>query len=235
MFHDLAMITGRRTPHHQATIAAVADLTPRMRRITVRGDSLRDQQPNPAQDAEVILTEESGRKLRRRYTIRHARPDEGEWDLDVLLHGHGPGSTWAGDAQPGQPVEFFGPRGRLVASDTDWHLFAGDESALPAIAAMIEALPGAQRAIAVIEVAGPDDELPVPGEVHWCHRGPLRPGTPDLLAPAIAALATPAGTGHAYLLGESRTVVSLRAAVLAHGVGVEQSFVKGYWNHARPR
>jgi NADPH-dependent ferric siderophore reductase len=229
------MISARRTPQHQATITQIADLTPRMRRITVQGESLRAVAPNPAQDAEVILTEASGRKLRRRYTIRHARPEAGEWDLDVLLHGHGPGSSWAQLAKPGQPVEFFGPRGRLVLSAVDWHLFVGDESALPAIAALTETVPTGQHSIAIVEVADRADEAELTGEVHWCHRGPLRPGTPDLLAPAIAALSTPSGRGHAYLLGESRTVISLRAAIAAHGLGVEQSFVKGYWNHARLR
>jgi NADPH-dependent ferric siderophore reductase len=235
MFHDLAMTSARRTPQHQAHISAIADLTPRMRRITVQGESLREVQPNPAQDAEVILTEASGRKLRRRYTIRHARPGLGEWDLDVLRHGHGPGSSWAEQAQPGQSVDFFGPRGRLVLSAVDWHLFVGDESALPAIAALTELVPTGQHAIAIVEVTDRDDELDLSSDVRWCHRGPLRPGTPDLLAPAITALTTPAGRGHAYLLGESRTVVSLRTAVAEHGLGVPDCFVKGYWNHARPR
>jgi NADPH-dependent ferric siderophore reductase len=226
----------RRTPQHRATVSAVTDLTPRMRRVTVTGESLRGVTPNPAQDAELIFTEDSGRKLRRRYTIRHARPDLGEWDLDVLLHGIGPGSAWAASAEPGQPVDFFAPRGRITLAEADWHLLVGDESALPAIAALAEALPAGTPAIAVIEVDGPEDELPIAAaEVHWCHRRPLHPGTPDLLVPAVSALPTPAGRGQAYLLGESRTVVALRAAAAGHGIGVANSYVKGYWNHARGR
>jgi NADPH-dependent ferric siderophore reductase len=229
------MTSARRTPQHTATVTGVVELTPRMRRVTVAGESLRGLRTQPAQDAELILLEPTGRKLRRRYTIRQARPDSGEWDLDVLLHGAGPGSTWGATARPGDEISFFGPRGRLELTAADWHLFVGDESALPAIAALTEVVPD-RPTIAVIEVGDRSDELPVgAGEVHWCHRGPIRPGTPDLLAPAIAALTTPAGIGHGYLLGESRTVVALREAVAQHGLGVGETFVKGYWNHARGR
>jgi NADPH-dependent ferric siderophore reductase len=226
----------RRTPHHRATVTAVVELTPRMRRVTLTGDSLRGLTPNPAQDAELIFTESSGRKLRRRYTIRHARPDAGEWDLDVLLHGSGPGSDWAARVEAGAPIEFFAPRGRIELAAADWHLLVGDESALPAIAALAEAAPASAPVLAVVEVEGPEDRLPLATpHITWCHRSPLRPGTPDLLGPAITALRPPPGQGQAYLLGESRTVVALREAVATHGIGVENSYVKGYWNHARGR
>ena len=77
--------------------------------------------------------------MKRRYTIRHARPDAGELDLDVLLHGDGPGSRWGATAADGDEIAFQGPRGKLVLTDADWHLLCGDESALPAIAAIAEA------------------------------------------------------------------------------------------------
>jgi NADPH-dependent ferric siderophore reductase len=226
----------RRSPVHAARVVAAHRLTPRMRRVTLQADSMLGVEPRPAQDVELFLREDGGRRVKRRYTIRHARPERGELDLDVLLHGVGPGAMWAATAATGDAVEFQGPRGKLALSAADWHLLAGDESALPAIAAVCAALPAAERALAVIEVGGASDELPLPGaaEVHWVHRGPAPVGTPDLLARAIEALPARAGAGHGYLMGETRSMVALRALLETQGLAHEAIFVKGYWNIARP-
>jgi NADPH-dependent ferric siderophore reductase len=227
----------RRTPLHSATVTAVRDLTPRMRRVTLHSPTL--VVPRPAQDVELVLAEDTGRKVKRRYTIRHFRPDTSEFDVDALQHGHGgPGSAWAATTAPGDPVDFFGPRGRLELRAADWHLFVGDESALPAFAALIEALPGEQAAIALIEVADPSDEVALTraaGElsVRWLHRGGSAPGTADLLARAMDELRPPPGAGHAYLLGESRAMVQLRPHLEPHGIGTDRTFLKGYWNVGR--
>jgi NADPH-dependent ferric siderophore reductase len=226
----------RSSPRHRAAVVATHQLTPRMRRVTVRADSMVGVATRPAQDVELFLQEDSGRRVKRRYTIRQARPEHGELDLDVLVHGHGPGSTWGATAAPGDVVEFQGPRGKLELKPADWHLLAGDESALPAIAAVCAALPPSQRAIAVIEVGDASDELPLPpsAEAHWLHRGGTPPGTPELLVPALAALALPPGTGHGYLMGETRSMVALRAVLEGRGLAHEAIFVKGYWNIGRP-
>lgn len=228
----MTAIAGR-TPAHSTRVSQVVGLTPRMRRITLAGESLRGLATRPAQDVEVILNEPSGRRVKRRYTIRNARPDVGEIDLDALVHGHGPGSSWAAAATPGDEVSFLGPRGKLELRPAAWHLFIGDEAALPAFASFIEALPADERALAVVEVGGPDDELPIGTDVQWVHRGDGPAGTPDLLTAALRSVIVPAGTGRAYLLGESRAVVALRPEVNALGVPEDQVFVKGYWNLGR--
>ncbi|SDI89546.1 NADPH-dependent ferric siderophore reductase, contains FAD-binding and SIP domains [Frankineae bacterium MT45] len=240
------MTSIRRTPLHTATVTAISDLTPRMRRVTVTAPTLVGVAINPAQDVELVLAEPSGRRVKRRYTIRYARPEVGEWDLDVLLHQEGPGSQWAADAKPGDPITFFGPRGRLKLTDADWNLFVGDESSLPAITALVEALDGTgpsgqpRRATAFIEVNHADDELPIRARddvelnLRWIHRGLLPAGTPTALAPQLDAFvsdgAAATGVGHAYLLGESRTVVALRAHLAPLQLATEQIFTKGYWN-----
>ncbi|PZS15501.1 MAG: NADPH-dependent ferric siderophore reductase [Pseudonocardiales bacterium] len=207
-----------------------------MRRVTVRAESMIGVVPRPAQDVELFLSEGGGRRVKRRYTIRHAWPDSGELDLDVLLHGHGPGSTWGTAARPGDAVEFQGPRGKLELTAADWHLLIGDESALPAIAAVCEALPSAERALALIEVGDARDELPLPlsAQARWVHRGNAAMGTPALLGAAVDALALPPGTGHAYLMGETRSMVALRALLETRGIAHDAIFVKGYWSVARP-
>jgi NADPH-dependent ferric siderophore reductase len=222
----------RRSPVHSGHVVGTAQLTPRMRRVVVQSDAMRGVELRPAQDVELHLQDDSGRRVKRRYTIRSARPDQGELDLDVLLHGAGPGSTWGATARPGDPVSFPGPRGKLVLTDADWHLLCGDESALPAIAAVCEAL--TQPSIALIECADESDELPVAGRVQWARRGDRPPGTAGPLLETLADLQLPTGNGHGYLMGETRSMVALRAALEARGVEHDAIFVKGYWNLARP-
>ncbi len=226
----------RRSPTHRGRVVGSADVTPRMRRVTVQADSMVGVELRPAQDVELHLREESGRRVKRRYTIRHARPETGELDLDVLLHGEGPGSRWGETATAGDEVEFQGPRGKLHLTAADWHLLAGDESALPAIVAICEALPAHERAIAVVEVRDDEDEVAVPEgtTVHWVHRGEHPPGTPDQLHPVLRTLALPDGAGHGYLMGETRSMVALRAVLEQRGLPHEAIFVKGYWNLGRP-
>jgi NADPH-dependent ferric siderophore reductase len=172
--------------------------------------------------------------VKRRYTIRNPDPDAGEFDLDVLLHGRGAGSDWGASARPGDTVQFQGPRGKLEMRPAPWHLLCGDESALPAIVAIAEALPEHERVTAVVEVQDGEDELDVPADVHWVHRTTHPPGTPDLVVPAAARLDLPFSTARAYLMGETRSMVALRALFEERGVPHDAIFVKGYWNIARP-
>ncbi len=224
----------RRSPEHTADVVATFAVTPRMRRITVRADSMRGVEIRPAQDVELLLRDASGRRVKRRYTIRAARPDTGELDLDVLLHGGGPGAAWGAGVRPGEQVQFQGPRGKLQVRPADWHLLIGDESALPAIASISEALTGRAPALALIEVEDEGDELAVRGHVSWVHRRGAEPGTAELLCAALADRALPDGAGQAYLLGETRAMVALRAVVEDRGIAHDAVFVKGYWNRGRP-
>jgi NADPH-dependent ferric siderophore reductase len=222
---------------HKVTVSAHEWLTPRMARLTLAGPSLVGMESRPAQDIEVLLTD-ADMPVKRRYTIRHARPDVGEIDVDVLIHGDsGPGSVWATVAQPGSVVEFVGPKGKLELLEADWHLLVGDEAALPAIAALAEALGPGAASVVLMEADSVDDELPIAASsVTWLHRTGAKPGTTSLLADALAALDTPEGNGRAYMLGESHTVHGLRAQLVRHGIPDERAFVKGYWNReAVPR
>src|SRR5262249_1137487 len=150
-----------------------------------------------------------------------------------------PGARWAANAQPGDAVSLVGPRGRLELTDADWHLFVGDESALPAIAELVEALPREQTAIAVLEVGDATDELPLcrpqGGELqtHWVHRKGVEPGRPDLLSAGLVNLSPRPGIGHGYLLGESRAMVALRPRLREHGLEDPAMYLKGYWNLGR--
>ena len=96
---------------------------------------------------------------------------------------------------------------------------------------MCEALDHNQTSFALIEVTDETDQLPVTAtHVHWLHRRTTPPGTPRLLTETLRTLTMPGETGHAYLLGESRTMLSLRAQLAPRGIDPEHIFLKGSWN-----
>jgi NADPH-dependent ferric siderophore reductase len=224
----------RRSPVHTGEVVAARELTPRMRRVTVRSQAMVGAVLRPAQDVELHLAEPSGRRVKRRYTIRHHRPDPGEIDLDVVLHGAGPGAAWGAAAAPGDEIRFQGPRGKLELRPAPVHLLVGDESALPAIAVIAEALPAGERAVAVVEVADAAEEQSISAELFWVHRDGRAPGTPDLLRGPLDEVDLPLGDARAYLLGETRSMVALRAQLEDRGIAHDSIFVKGYWNQGRP-
>jgi NADPH-dependent ferric siderophore reductase len=129
------------------------------------------------------------RPAMRTYTVRAYRGAEAEVDVDFVLHGHqggqtGPLSTWAATAQPGDHVALLGPdragTGRMWG--VEWSppktinkvLLAGDETAIPAIAAILEALPAHLTGYVLAEVPEPEDvlgfEAPDHIDVQWLVR-----------------------------------------------------------------
>ncbi len=133
---------------------------------------------------------------RRRYTVRSWDAETHELTLDFVVHGgEGIGGPWAADVEPGDVLVFEGPGSGYRPDPTaDWHLFLGDESALPAIAASMEAVPPGARVVVRLVCDGPEHEIALdsPGDVDlaWLHR---TGGTDDaeLLAEAVRALDFP--------------------------------------------
>jgi NADPH-dependent ferric siderophore reductase len=128
------------------------------------------------------------------------------------------------------------PLGDLPAG---WLLLAADETALPAVARILAAADPATRGTALLEVAGPAEEQPLPAprgvEVRWLHRGDAEPGTLPLLADAVAALDPPAGQDvFAWVAAESAAVRAVRADLRGRwGLGRAQHHAIGYWRRGR--
>jgi NADPH-dependent ferric siderophore reductase len=104
----------------------------------------------------------------RTYTVRAVRPELGEVDIDFALHGRtGPASRWALEAQLGDAIVIYGPNAQhggpyggvdfLPPAHTAAYLLAGDPTALPAIASILETLPSTSRGIALLEVEHASD------------------------------------------------------------------------------
>jgi NADPH-dependent ferric siderophore reductase len=208
-------------------------LTPTMRRLELAADGLATLDALPGQDLMVAIPA-GGQHFRRRYTIRRLERDRSAVVIDVVLHGDGPGARWAAGARPGDRAEAIGPRGKItLAPGVQWHLFAGDESAIPATFAMIEALDHGTTALAVLEVAAADEaQAPVDPRcdltLEWRYRTGA-PGTGTALAEALREVALPAGAGHAYLAGELRQVAAARAVLVERGMATTDVDHKAYW------
>jgi len=205
-----------------------------MRRIELTAPEFGGQRWPLGCDLAIVLTGPDGRELRRRYTVRSAAGNR--LVIDAVLHGSGPGADWAAGLRAGDRVTFFGPRGEIEPAEADWLLALTDESGLPAIAALAEALDG--RPITVLaEIAEEAERYPLPAnaEVRWQPRDGRPAGSAELLASALARVERPAGHGYAYLLGESRVVTQLRDALAGLGLDRTAVYAKGYWNrNARP-
>ncbi|MCW2916922.1 MAG: iron transport/utilization related protein [Actinomycetia bacterium] len=172
--------------------------------------------------------------LSRSYTVRAWDPEALELTIDFVHHGDkGVAGPWAAAARPGDEVLFSGPGGAYAPrADADWHLLAGDESALPAIAASLERLPAGAPARVLIEVAGQAEEQPLdtPGdaEIVWLHRNGGQVG--EALVEAIRTLEFPAGTVSAFVHGEAGFVKELRRHLrIGRGLPLEQLSISGYW------
>lgn len=214
-------------------------LTPGMQRLTLTAPELAGLRYRPGQDLMLMVAVDGNRPLRRRYTIRALDRGRERVTLDVVRHsGDGPGERWVGSAGPGDQIEAIAPRGKVFLDEAaDWHLFAGDQAALPAFCAMAEALPATGRAVVIVEVPGPGEQVALSAaaevSVVWLHRGERPAGGPDALAAAVSQAGFPAGHGHAYLAGEARVVLALREALAGRGFAPGQISPKAYWGRGR--
>jgi NADPH-dependent ferric siderophore reductase len=184
----------------------------------------------------------------RTLTVRRADPAAREIAIDVVVHGeHGAAGQWAATAEPGQPVYLMGPSGAYAPDPAaDWHLLAGDESALPAISVALEALPANAIGQVFIETAEPGDEIPLTApdgvQVDWIYRG----GRADLVgedragdhAPLIEAVKSAPwlpGQVQVFIHGEAQAVMhNLRPYIRKdREVAAKWASISGYWRRGR--
>src|SRR6201996_688937 len=184
----------------------------------------------------------------RTITVRHADSTARELTVDIAVHGdHGSAGPWAAKATPGQPAYLMGPSGAYSPDPAaDWHLLVGDETALPAITVALEALPATAIGQVFIEVAEPEDEVPLIApegvQINWILRG----GRADLVgeeragdhSPLVEAVKTAhwlPGQVHAFVHGEAQAVMhNLRPYIRKErGVDAKWASISGYWRRGR--
>ncbi|CAM3560614.1 NADPH-dependent ferric-chelate reductase [Bordetella sputigena] len=231
-------------------------VSPQLLCVTLTGDGLRgfvsasfDDHvkvffPEPGQDKPVLPTVGPDgismppgvpRPAARDYTPRRYDAEANELDIEFVLHGDGPASTWAAQARPGQFIGVGGPRGSfIVPMAFDWHLLIGDETALPAIARRLQELPASTRAIAIVEVADASAELALPlrdgVSLQWLHRDGAPAGDPARLEHAARQVELPPGEGYVWAAAESAAAKAVRRVMVEErGIAKTRIRASSYW------
>lgn len=194
-------------------VVKVDAISPGFRSVTFAGDSLGDFASAGFDDhVKFMLDTDSESPVRRDYTPRRFDAQARELTIEFALHGDGPAARWAAEAEAGQRVTIGGPRGSFVVpTDFAWHLLAGDDTAVPAIARRLEELPAGVRAFVFVHLDDPLDrrrfESAADLDVRWVDRA-------DALIEAIRAWPIPAGEGYAWCAGEASTMATLRRVIV---------------------
>ncbi|WLH34600.1 siderophore-interacting protein [Pseudomonas sp. FP2196] len=230
-------------------VLRVVDITPRMRRITLGGpelagfislgtdDHVKLLFPQNAEQIAALETMVLGGKNdgptpeMRDYTPRRYDLDKLELDIDFVLHGDGPASTWAEQAAPGQFLHIGGPRGSMIVPDIfDSYLLIGDETALPAIARRLEGLAANRKALVVIEVENGAEQQALESAAQVNVIWVLREGGKDNLLTTVKQLQVPKGNLYAWVATETKVSRQVRRVLLDEH-GLDEKLVKavGYW------
>ncbi|CAM5583763.1 siderophore-interacting protein [Streptomyces canus] len=183
------------------------------------------------------------RAVMRSYTLRSLRRNPDEIDIDFVLHEPaGPASAWAARASAGDKVQLLGPAvadNRAIRfqppEDTDLVLLWGDETALPAVSAILESLPAGQRARVWLEVrdAGDIQDLATEAdaEITWLVADETGAQCSPMALGALRDARLPdAERPYVWMAGESGCVKELRRHFVREcGVDRRRVTFVGYW------
>lgn len=241
----------RRPTPARATVVRTQRLSPTMVRLTLGG--LADFRPSEFTDSYVKLIfpradyplpldlDQLKRDLPveqwpvvRTYSVRAFDDVTHELTVDVVVHGtSGVAGPWAATAQLGDPLFVRGPGGAYRPDPAaDWHLLVGDESAIPAIAAAVDALAPDAAGHVVIEVPGPESEIALDApdgvRVTWEHTGNDRFGTH--LVDTVRGIELPLADVQAFVHGEAGWVAQIRRHLrVDRQLPGKRLSISGYW------
>lgn len=240
-------------------VGAVRRVTPSVVRVTLCGDDLRrtpalgaDQYfrlllPRPGQARprlpeterwwpEMQAMPADERPVLRNYTVRCARPELGELDVDLVAHGDtGPASSWALRAAPGDEVGVIVQDTCFAPPATTTHvLVVADATGVPAAAGILAGLPAGTTATVRVEVPTREDVPELPRrdgvDVTWRVAGDAG----SLLDEVRGAL-LPADGVYAWVAGEAGLATSVRRhLVRERGLGKDDVYFCGYWRADAP-
>ena len=185
------------------------------------------------------------RPVMRTYTVRAQRPGAGEVDVDLALHSgpaEGPASRWARATNPGDRIAVYGPT-TPGAGGVEFHLppeadevlIAGDEAALPAIAAILETLPADLPARVFVRITDPAHRQPLPtaasARIHWLDGGT---GLAEAVEADDEMRVDVPSSPYAWIAGEASRVRALRRYLVNDRAYPRKAVTfMGYWRKGR--
>lgn len=177
----------------------------------------------------------------RSYTIRYYDAAAQEISIDFFVHGsEGVGGAWAAEAKPGDPLVLSKPKGKFRPDHgAAQHLYVGDESAIPAIAAALEMLPRDAVGKVILEVDSTLDEFdidrPAGMVLHWVHRDGEPSATSTMLAHALRELPAAHGQVEILALGERSATQEIRRLLSHWDLDQRRIMVSNYWTPKKSR
>lgn len=166
----------------------------------------------------------------RYFTFRNVRPGSGEVDIDVVQHPGGMISDWALTANEGERIGVMGPGGGQPPADRQGLLIAGDQTALPAIARILESC--GQESSGHVVIAFPEDV----DTSHYLPPSNLQavPIAPNRFRQDVASVVQEIGSAHrignAWFGGEYTNAQALRKIFKQEfGLSQGQQLSVAYW------
>ncbi|MDK8242706.1 siderophore-interacting protein [Corynebacterium coyleae] len=186
-------------------------------------EQVREQQPRDKQP------------VTRTYTLINLDSSTGDFDVDFVTHGDaGLAGPWARVAEVGEKIGFFGPGGAWGPSvDYEHFIFAGDESAAPAIGAGLKRLPEGATATAYIEIEAEDRKFELPArdgvDIHWVIRNGATHGTE--LSRVVRQAGVPDGKNTSWFIhGVAEMIKEMRRFLFVESeVPTQDVSISGYW------
>ena len=186
-------------------------------------EQVREQQPRDKQP------------VTRTYTLINLDSSTGDFDVDCVTHGDaGLAGPWARVAEVGEKIGFFGPGGAWGPSvDYEHFIFAGDESAAPAIGAGLKRLPEGATATAYIEIEAEDRKFELPArdgvDIHWVIRNGATHGTE--LSRVVRQAGVPDGKNTSWFIhGVAEMIKEMRRFLFVESEVPKQDVsISGYW------
>lgn len=226
-------------------VAATFDLSPHMRRIVLTGAELNDFPANKESAHVKVIVPDSNERpsLRlfskhkrdmRSYTIRKFDDVNKALTIDFAVNDHqGRISEWASNAKMGDYLGIAGPGSvKHTNFEAPWHLFIGDLTALPAIAATLEKLPDDAKGKAFIQVPLQQDmqvfKAPKGIDIEWL----VSPYTQqNLLLDSLKKMQWPELTPAIFLAAEATHVKEIKRYIgNFDNVDKNQLYSSAYWN-----
>ena len=191
----------------------------------------------PRWNGNEFLLPDGRRPTIRTFTPRRADPTTLELDVEIVVHGGGAASEWAESVRQGAPAAVSGPgRGYVVERDASAFLLAGDETTIPAISQLLEALPDETPVHVYLEVADPAGRVQLPAHprasVTWCDL-PAGETPGAALVEVVRGADIPEGA-RVWVAGEAAAVQRIRRHLFDdRGMERPRAAVRGYWKHGR--
>ncbi len=222
----------QRPPRRSVAVQSISQLTPRLRRVVASGELEGWDPARPGSHFKVFVPQAgSAEPAMRTYTVRRFEP--GALTIDFAQHSDGPATSWAQTAEVGAGFQISGMArsGFVPDAESEWCAFLADHAALPAVAAILESLPGTLRTLVIVELQDRQDALQLESAAESETRWLTESGAPcRQLVSAARELKLPSGRGEVWVGCEAGSMRQIRAHLLGdRHLSPRALHTRAYW------